>query len=149
MNRYVAIAPGRIEDHQKLGPASYLHDFLVDHQTDAAGKVNYGRAISYAWIRAHWKDAPTKRTLVRYMNRLKASSLVAVRRLPRYRGMTVRVLGSVKWPGQRQLPLFPPLSISSGKAVRKLLNQGNLAVTELAPQAGLAVTDLSPKSIKK
>lgn len=138
--RYVAVAPERIEDRKKLGPASYLHDFLVDHQTDAEGKVYYGKAISYAWIRSRWQDAPPIRTLKRHMARLKASGHVWVERAGWDKGMRVRVLRSAKWPeAPRQMQLYPPaeiLSINSGKAVRKLSNSESLAGPKVAPQRG-------------
>lgn len=134
--RYVAIQPARIEDRKKLGPASYLHDFLVDHQTDPEGNVNYGKAFGYAWIRARWKEAPTIRTMKRYMRRLKAAGCVWVQQQPWGGGMRVRVLGSAKWPTQpAQLALFPPpepLSINSGKAVGKLSKPKSLMGTKVA-----------------
>lgn len=134
--RYVAIAPGRIDERKTIGPASYLHDFLVDHQTDAEGNVNYGKAISYAWILARWEKAPAVRTLHRHMARLKAAGRVWVRQLPFRQGMRIRVLGSAKWaPKARQIPLFPaaePLSISSGKAVENLLKLGKTAGPKVA-----------------
>lgn|SRR5487761_179160 len=110
--RYVAIAPDRIEQRQKLGAASYLHDFLVDHQTDAGGKVNYGKPFSYAWIRAHWANAPPIRTLKWQMAKLKNLGHVRKRRAP-FGGMIVTMLGSVKWsqveaPPATQIPLFAP-----------------------------------------
>jgi hypothetical protein len=107
-NRYVAVQPSRVNGRKQIGPASYLEDFLVDHQTDAAGSVFYGKAISYAWIRSKWKDAPPIRTLERHMARLKAAGRVLVHRLTWGHGMVVRVLGSVKWSETpQQLPLFP------------------------------------------
>ncbi|MGH9747680.1 MAG: hypothetical protein ACRD59_16415, partial [Candidatus Acidiferrales bacterium] len=122
--RYVAIAPDRIEDRKKLGPASYLHDFLVDHQTDAEGNVNYGKPFGYAWIRSRWPDAPPIRTLKRHMARLKDAGCVWTGTLGWGQGMRVRVLGSAKWPqAPAQMALFPPpeaVSISSGKAVSNL-----------------------------
>lgn len=121
--RYVAIQPGRIEQKQKLGPASYLHDFLVDQQTDAQGRVNYGRPFGYAWIVSRWASAPTIRTLKRHMARLKRLGHIEVKLMRFNHGMTVRVLGSAKWAPQaaeaaQQFPLFAPAprSIRSGKA---------------------------------
>jgi hypothetical protein len=110
-----AIPPSRIGDLKKLKTASYLHDFLIDHQTDASGMVHYGRAISYAWIRAHWPgnpdERPPVRTLQRHMAALKRAGAVHVRVLGFGAGMVVRVLASAKWqnvvpvPAQ-QMPLF-------------------------------------------
>ena len=121
--RFVAIHPSRVGDRKKIGPASFLHDFLVDHQTDAEGNVNYRKPFCYAWIRARWPDAPPVRTLRRHMARLKACGYVWVERAGFDRGMRVRILGSAKWQqAPAQTSLFPspaPLSISSGKAVQK------------------------------
>ncbi len=123
--RYVAVSPLRIEDKKRLGPAIYLHEFLVDHQTDAEGNVNYGKPFCYAWIRAHWQQAPMTRTLKRHMARLKSSGHVWVKAAGFGQGMRVRVLGSAKWPQQPpQMSLFPPpdpVSIASAKAVEKQL----------------------------
>ena len=120
--RYVAIAPTRIDDRKAIGPASYLHEFLVDHQTDAEGHVNYRRPISYAWIRSKWQYAPPLRTLKRHMARLKTTGDVFVRVLPFGQGMKVRVIGSAKWPQQpAQASLFPqvvPVPISGMKRQR-------------------------------
>ena len=105
--RYVAIQPDRIGDHRKLKTASYLLDFLTDHQTDASGWVNYGRPFGYAWILANWHgnpdDRPAERTLKRHMAILKAAGKVGIRVLGFGNGMMVRVLGSAKW--QKELPL--------------------------------------------
>jgi hypothetical protein len=139
-NRYVAISPTRIDDRKKFGPAWSLHEFLVDHQTDADGNVHYGRAISYAWIRSRWQEAPTIRTLKRHMARLKSAGKVYVERAGWDDGMRVRVLGSAKWPqAPRQIPLFPPpeiLSISRGKDVRNLSKPPLQAGTKVSPQRG-------------
>jgi hypothetical protein len=134
-NRYVAISPTRIDDRKKLGPAWSLHEFLVDHQTDADGNVYYGRAISYAWIRSRWKEAATVRTLKRHMARLKSAGKVYVERAGWDNGMRVRVLGSAKWPQARQIPLFAPpeiLSISRGKTVEKQSKSTSTAGTKVA-----------------
>src|SRR5579871_3124623 len=121
--RYVAVSPDRREQHRAIGKAHALHDFLIDHQTDASGLVWYGRVISYAWIRSKWLTAPSERTLERHMARLKAAGLVRVQALPMQFGMRVTVLQSAKWPEpKRQMDLFPAadvLSITRGKAVGK------------------------------
>jgi hypothetical protein len=138
--RYVAISPLRIKDKTRLGPAIYLHEFLVDHQTDAKGNVNYGKPFCYAWIRSHWKEAPTTRTLKRYMRRLKDSGHVWVVKAGLSSGMRVRVLGSAKWPQQpAQIGLFPApeaVSISSGKAVEKQSISRIREGTKLSPLWG-------------
>jgi hypothetical protein len=127
--RYVAVQPARIEQQKKLGPASYLHDFLVDHQTDAAGNVNYGKPFGYAWVRARWLNAPTIRTLQRHMARLKRSGLIRVRVLGFGGGMMVRVIGSAKWQAAapapaEQIQMFGAkvLAIASGKACGKVVD---------------------------
>jgi hypothetical protein len=121
--RYVAVSPDRREQHRAIGKAHALHDFLIDHQTDASGAVWYGRVISYAWIRSKWLTAPSERTLERHMARLRAAGLVRVQALPKQFGMRVTVLQSAKWPEpKRQMDLFPAsevLSITRGKAVGK------------------------------
>jgi hypothetical protein len=116
-SRFVAICPERLGDRKKIKAASYLHDFLVDHQTDASGRVNYGRPFGYAWVRAHWPgnpdDRPPVRTLHRHMATLKAAGKVEARVLGFGGGMIVRVIGSAKWrkemqPLAVQLPLLTP-----------------------------------------
>lgn len=139
-NSYVPVSPGRIEERKALGPASYLHEFLVDHQTDAEGNVNYGKPFGYAWIRARWDQAPPLRTMKRHMARLKSAGRVWVQQQPWGEGMRVRLLGSAKWPSQpAQMALFPApeiLSITSGKAVRKLSNSKSLMGPKVAPSWG-------------
>jgi hypothetical protein len=90
--RYVPIDTSRIEQKKKLGTASYLHDFLVDHQTDAEGKVNYGKPFGYRWIRSRWEGAPSVPTLKRHMARLRKNGFVAVRVLGFGGGMVVTVI---------------------------------------------------------
>jgi|ERR1700675_2605238 len=139
--RYVAIRPDRIERKKEIGPASYLHDFLVDHQTDAEGNVNYGKPFGYAWIRAKWPGVkpPPIRTLKRHMARLKKYGQIWTRAMPLGRGMIVRVLNSAKWAPQaeraRQMSLYAPepVSISSGKGVDKPLKSGALMGPKVAP----------------
>jgi len=118
--RYVAVQPTRIGDHRKLGKASYLLDFLTDHQTDAEGRVNYGRPFGYAWIRANWHgnpdDRPAERTLKRHMAILKRGGQVEIRVLGFGNGMMVRVVGSAKWqreipPPAEQIPMFVQLPV--------------------------------------
>lgn len=134
--RYVALAPERIEKHREIGKALALHEFLVDHQTDPDGRVHYGKAISYSWIRSKWRNAPSERTLVRHMARLKKAGLVSVACLPWAQGMILRLIGSAKWQERAaQLPLFPQaeiLLINRGKNVGKLSNSGATAAPEVA-----------------
>lgn len=136
--RYVAIAPDRKELRKLVGPAWALHEFLVDKQTHEDGRVNYGKAIGYAWIRAKWADCPPLRSVKRHMARLKAVGLVWTQQLPFGEGMKVRVLQSAKWaPQASQLPLFEQpnlLSITSGKAVGMLRESTSLIGPKVAPQ---------------
>lgn len=128
--RFVAVQPTRIGDRKKLKAASYLLDFLTDHQTDASGLVNYGRPFGYAWIRAHWHgnpdDRPPIRTLERHMRLLKTAGYIETRTLGFGGGMIVRLRSSAKWQNQtdepaEQMPLFTvlPVQIRNVKPVEK------------------------------
>jgi len=118
--RYVAVQPTRIGDHRKLGKASYLQEFLTDHQTDAEGRVHYGRPVSYRWILANWHgnpdDRPSLRSLERHMAKLQDLGLARVRVLGFGGGMIIRLVGSAKWqrelpPPAEQIPMFVQLPI--------------------------------------
>lgn len=135
---YTPISPSRLDSSKELRSACQLHDFLVEHQTEADGRVNYGKPFSYAWIRAHWRSdgdvlkSPKVRTLERHMALLKKHGMVQVQRIPWGGGMKVRVVGSVKWkpqePTQAQLSLFPPAEIvliTSIKPVENLSKQNS------------------------
>ena len=117
--RFVAVSPGRVEDKKKIGTASFLHDFLVDHQTDAAGRVNYGKAIGYAWIRAHWLAAPPIRTLKWQMAKLKRAGLVEIRVLGFGGGMLLRLIDSAKWKKSLPRPAEQLPLISNVKPIRE------------------------------
>jgi len=126
--RYVPIAPSRLGLMKKLQLASYLHDFLVEHQTDANGHVNYGHAFGYDWIRAHWPgnpdERPCLRVLKKYMACLKRCGLAEVKVVGEIHEMRVRLIDSVKWPQQLpapaiQLSLYSPLPIPIRKGVEK------------------------------
>ena len=115
--RFVAVQPSRVGQKKQIGPASFLHDLLVDNQTDASGRVFYGHAFGYAWLLARWPgnpdDRPTVRTLKRHMARLKRLGRVEVRVIGFGGGMVVRLLGSAKWqnelpPPAVQLPFLAP-----------------------------------------
>lgn len=110
--RYIAIGPGRVDGKhvQRMGMAIWLHDFLIDHQTDARGSVNYGKPISYEWIIERFPNAPALRRLQSWMSILKEEGYVEVVRLKWGRGMLVRILNQKKWPSNQavQMPLFPP-----------------------------------------
>lgn len=148
--RFVAIPPSRIGDRKKLKTASYLHDFLVDHQTDATGMVHYGRPISYAWVRAHWPgnpdERPPVRTLQRHMAALKRAGTVHVRVLGFGAGMVVRVLGSAKWQNvvpvpPQQLSLFaaPPIQISECPVENPVKKQRKSSVSQNHTPPNMAV----------
>lgn len=123
---FVPVHPERVALWKAIGAAAALHDLLVERQTDFDGRVNYGKPVGYAWIRAQWEkkggNAPAARTLDRYMQRLKRAGLVRVTRVPWGGGMKIRIIGSVKWanaaPPAHQLNLFTPepVLISRGKA---------------------------------
>jgi hypothetical protein len=128
--RYVAVQPERAAKWDTIKTASHLHDLLTDLQTDAGGRVNYGRAFGYAWLLARWPgnpdDRPCVRTLKYHMAKLKRAGLVDIRVVGFGGGMVVRLLGSAKWQEERpvsavQLPLYspPPTPIRGGSAVDK------------------------------
>lgn len=117
-SRYVPIPPDRLGAWRALKRASYLHDFLIDRQTDADGRVFYGRAITYGWIRENWPDddPPALRTLQRFMSVLKRLGIVQIWKDGMRGGMRIRLVTSVKWPGMLpapavQLNLFTPAPI--------------------------------------
>ena len=125
--RYVPISPGRAGAWRALGRASFLHDVLVDRQTDAGGLVFYGRAITYEWIREHWPDddPPSIPTLHRHMARLKRMGVVQVWKDGMRGGMRIRLVSSVKWPGMPpapavQLNLFTPAPIPIRRGVENV-----------------------------
>jgi len=125
--RYVAVQPERAGKWDTIKTASHLHDVLTDLQTDASGRVNYGRPFGYAWILARWPgnpdDRPCVRTLKRYMAKLKRAGLVEIRVTGFGGGMTVRLIGSAKWQTARpapaaQLSLFlPAVATMKGRPV--------------------------------
>lgn len=137
--RYIAIAPGRVDGKHvaQMGMAVFLHDFLIDHQTDEAGRVHYGRLITYGWIRARFKNAPPLRTLQRWMARLRQGGYIECIAVSSRHGMRVRVLNPKKWPARPvQASLFPPpdpLLINSGKAGGKTVEKPRSPITTLRP----------------
>ena len=150
--RYVAVSPDRREQHRAIGKALALHDFLIDHQTDASGRVWYGKVISYAWIRSKWLTAPAERTLKRHMARLKACGLVRVHSVPRHWGMRVTVLRSAKWPQPApQMALFPAaeiLSITRGIVAGKLSENSGKHHRLSAKSGTTPVPKVAPKEVK-
>jgi hypothetical protein len=117
---YIAVAPGLAEQKhvEAIGKAEMLFLFLVHHQRDADGTVNYGKPISYGWIQRRFAGTK-RRTLARWMERLRAGGYISTTRTGH--GFLVRILHQKKFP-PRQLPLFPapdPLLITRGKACDK------------------------------
>jgi hypothetical protein len=139
--RYVAIDPARSSLARELGKASYLDEFLTHCQTDARGRVNYGRPITYKWICGRMKISVCRKTLQRWMGRLQDLARVEVVAAPG--GMRVRILNQKKWPSSAQLSLFPapaPRCISSGKPcakpAEKLWGPVVLGRTKMSPPPG-------------
>ena len=162
-SRYVAVQPERAGKWDTIKTASHLHDVLTDLQTDASGRVNYGRAFGYAWLLAHWPgnpdDRPTVRTLIRHMAKLKRAGLVEVHHIG-FRGfnggMTVRLIGSAKWQTARPAPavqlslLLPAVATMKGKPVEKQRKSGLESELPVSDTSVLnRVTDLSSKEVKK
>jgi hypothetical protein len=141
--RYVAIAPGRADGKHVdgMGKAVFLHDFLIDHQTDEAGRVQYGRLITYAWIRERFKNPPPLRTLQRWMARLRDAGYIDCTAVSSQHGMRVRVLNQKKWPAKpMQGSLFSPepRQISSGKVCEKPVKKPSSPGTTLPPKVAAA-----------
>ena len=116
--RYIAVAPGRVDGKHvaAMGKAVFLFDFLIHHQTDAEGRVYYGKPISYPWIEERFSNPPPRRTLRRWMTTLRLEGYIKIRR-PHFGDarMIVSIAAPKKWPAPRQSELFP-VSIASGKA---------------------------------
>jgi hypothetical protein len=120
--RYIAVAPGRVDGKHvdAMGKAVFLFDFLIHHQTDAEGRVYYGKPISYPWIEERFENPPPRRTLRRWMTTLRLEGYIQIRR-PHFGDarMIVSICAPKKWPAPRQFSLFPSrdaVSIASGKA---------------------------------
>jgi len=154
--RYVAISPGRADGRHVagMGKAVFLHDFLIDHQTDEAGRVHYGRLITYAWIRERFRNAPPKATLRKWMARLRDGGYVECVAVCSQHGMRVRVLNQKKWPAQpRQRSLFPPAEprrIDCGKVGGKPVEKQPSPGTTLRPKEdGASVHSGTPYSLEE
>ena len=130
--RYVAVQPERAGKWDTIKTASHLHDVLTDLQTDASGRVNYGRPFGYAWLLAHWPgnpdDRPCVRTLKYHMAKLKRAGLLEIHQAGirgHGGGMTVRLIGSAKWQTVRPAPavqlslLLPAVATMKGRPVDK------------------------------
>jgi hypothetical protein len=138
--RYIAISPGRADGKHVdgMGKAVFLHDFLIDHQTDEAGRVHYGRLITYAWIRERFRNSPPERTLRRWMARLRNGGYIDCVAVSSKHGMRIRVLNQKKWPARPIQPsLFPapePALISSGKKGAKAVENREVLGVTLRPE---------------
>lgn len=64
---------------RKIGPARLLLDFYTQHQTDAHGRVWYGKTISYRWIASRIVECPPKRTLERMQRQLREGGYIETR----------------------------------------------------------------------
>lgn len=159
-NRYVPIQPDRAGAWKKIKTASHLHDLLVDLQTDATGRVNYGRPFGYAWILSHWPGNPDHRpsvcTLKRHMATLKRAGLVEVRVVGFGGGMMVRLLGSAKWknelpPPAEQLSLLSPVRPirTAEKPVEKAVEKPLNPVENLWKSCGKPVEKLWISTVSK
>jgi hypothetical protein len=136
--RYVAIDPARADGRHitAIGKAAGLYDFLINHQTDSEGWVNYGKLISYSWIRARLPNSQPARTLRRWMARLRAGGYAEVLASRSEHGMYIRILDQTKFP-KVQLPLFPlpkPLRFAGAKPVEKPVEIASHGGTSLRPQ---------------
>lgn len=86
--------------HRKIGPARLLFDFYTAKQTDADGRVYYGRTMTYDWIRSQIPECPTKRTLRRYNRRLRRGGYIRTRTVVQNReniGLTVTIMNQTKF----------------------------------------------------
>ena len=138
-----------------IGKARLLLDFFTHHQTDASGRVHYGKPITYGWIRKKIANCPCERTLKSYAARLKREGYIETRRVwDGYRslGFKVRVLNQAKFAPPRQLGLFTPevtefsTAFSTerrGKAVGNLLKPAAAWGQEVAPLRG---QEVAPRS---
>jgi hypothetical protein len=121
-----------------MGKAVFLHDFLIDHQTNEEGRVHYGRLITYAWISERFENAPPLRTLQRWMARLRDRGYIECVAVSSQHGMRVRVLNQKKWPAKPMQPsLFPPpepVQFSSGKVGEKAVEKPSSSSTTLPPK---------------
>jgi hypothetical protein len=151
--RYVAVQPERAGKWDAIRTASHLHDVLIDLQTDASGRVNYGRPFGYAWLLAHWPgnpdDRPCVRTLKRHMAKLKRAGLAEIRQVGirgHGGGMTVRLIGSAKWQTPRPAPavqlslLLPAVAAMKGQPVEKPVQKQPKSTASRVPLG----TDVSP-----
>ena len=99
-----------------MGPALGLWLFLVQWQNRPDGSVQQGRAITYAWIRSKFPNAPPYGTMRRWMARLVREGFIEQRLVSRpipgkgrhVVGFAVRILNQTKFEVQQQRPLFAP-----------------------------------------
>jgi hypothetical protein len=113
---------------RSISPAQHLLRMLEEKQTDAAGRIWYGRPITYSKI-ANWfgSEKPSERTLQRWMAELRADGKVIVRRNRMNQGMRVTIAAPRKHfrvvaeSARRQMTLFSePVKIPVQKPVEKL-----------------------------
>lgn len=123
--------------HRRIGPARLLLDFYTQHQTDAHGRVWYGKAISYRWIAGRILECPPKRTLERWQRQLRENGYIETHTVVREgaaMGFTVRMLNQAKFntrpaaiAGQQEslfdrplhFPAHPMCADAAAKAVQK------------------------------
>ncbi|MGH9716424.1 MAG: hypothetical protein ACRD4R_06825 [Candidatus Acidiferrales bacterium] len=141
------VSEERIGMKADIGPAIYLHEFLIARQTSPDGRVNYGKPISYRWIAQHWPGdwdgRPSERTLRAHLARLKKHGLVRVSVEMFNRGMRIRLVNSVKFaPDARRAPeqlllLGGPVPISRPveKPVENRVEIGQTPATKPAARA--------------
>jgi hypothetical protein len=103
--QYVSVAPGIADQKhvEALGKAETLFLFLVHYQRDSDGVVNYGKPITYDWIRERFPGAKL-RTLQRWMDRLREGGYIETANMGH--GFLVRITHQKKFP-VRQLSLYP------------------------------------------
>lgn len=109
-HRFVGITIGEIDgEHiRRKGKAVRLFDYFVKRQTAPDGTVNYGRPLSYDRISQEIPNCPPRRTLQRWVARLRNEQYISagvVRYGRTVQGIVVKILRPKKWAVQ--LSLFP------------------------------------------
>ncbi len=121
--------------HRRIGRARLLLDFYTSRQTDARGRVYYGKAITYRWIASGIIECPHQRTLERYNSLLRRNGYIETHTVVQggeVVGFTVRLRSQAKFNTRpaaiegHQLGLldqparFPSATVSVEKPVEKL-----------------------------
>lgn len=86
--------------HRAIGRARLLLDFYVHHQTEASGKVYYGKALTYKWISKRIVECPSARTLERYNAKLRENGYITTKTVIRDGaavGFTVQLRNQAKF----------------------------------------------------